>query len=296
METILLAIAAGSLIVALVMSVAAWRLARAERARASARVAALAAAATTPDPSTPRAHPAVTAVAPTGAAPAVAPTTALAGARVSSFASARPGSIAAAARASELAMYPAEDEVPLRSSPPPVSAAAPLADSFLGAATRERHAGPQRILAAAAVVLLVVLGSAAYWLMSRHPANAARAQAVAASTNAPLELVSLRHERQGRRLTLSGLVRNPSAGATIEGLNAVVFLFDAQGGFISSARAEVDFKRLTAGDESPFVVTVDAPSHVARYRVSFRTDAGVVTHVDRRGEQPPATALASGRK
>ena len=39
------------------------------------------------------------------------------------------------------------------------------------------------------------------------------------------------------------------------------------------------------------VVTMDAPSNVARYRVSFRTDAGVVAHVDRRSEQPVATAI-----
>jgi hypothetical protein len=70
-----------------------------------------------------------------------------------------------------------------------------------------------------------------------------------------------------------------------------VFLFDANGGFISSARAGVDFKRLGGGDESPFVVAMDAPSSVARYRVSFRTDAGIVAHVDRRGEQPVATAI-----
>jgi hypothetical protein len=112
-----------------------------------------------------------------------------------------------------------------------------------------------------------------------------------AASHAPLELMSLRHERQGGRLSLSGLVRNPAAGAPIEDLAAVAFLFDAQGGFISSARVGVDFKRLAPGDESPFVITVEAPSNVARYRVSFRTDAGVVAHVDRRTEQPVATAI-----
>jgi hypothetical protein len=67
-----------------------------------------------------------------------------------------------------------------------------------------------------------------------------------------------------------------------------VFLFDQQGGFVTSSRAEVDFKRLVPGDESPFVIAMDAPTNVARYRVSFRTDAGVVPHVDRRGQDLPA--------
>jgi hypothetical protein len=34
------------------------------------------------------------------------------------------------------------------------------------------------------------------------------------------------------------------------------------------------------------VIRVDAPSNVARYRVSFRTDAGIVSHIDRRGQEP----------
>ena len=44
-----------------------------------------------------------------------------------------------------------------------------------------------------------------------------------------------------------------------------------------------DFLKLSAGDESPFVVSLDAPPTVARYRVSFRTDNGIVPHIDRRG-------------
>ena len=69
-----------------------------------------------------------------------------------------------------------------------------------------------------------------------------------------------------------------------------MFLFDAQGGFITSARTGVDFRSLSPGDESPFVLAVDAPGNVARYRVSFRTDDGVVPHIDRRGDtQTPAS-------
>ncbi len=293
METLLLAITALSVVVAAVASIAALRVARAERARSAARVAALSAAALRHDipagETTPHAAPA--AVAP----PVGAPTAPVS--RVSPFAPARPAGALAAARLPDLDIYPDERELPLKPSvAAPVAAASSRAmtESFLGMASRESSGGAQRGLAAAALVLFAVVGVGAYWLIARGDATTAQASAVAASASAPLELISLRHERQGSRLTLSGLIRNPPAGAALDGLTAVVFLFDAQGGFISSARAGVDFKRLVAGDESPFVVTIEAPSQVARYRVSFRTEAGVVTHVDRRAEQPPATALASG--
>ena len=142
-------------------------------------------------------------------------------------------------------------------------------------------------------MLFVLLGGGAYWLLSSGEAATATASAVPAGS-APLELISLRHERQGARLSLSGLVRNPGAGAAVEALTAVVFLFDSNGGFVSSAKAGVDFKRLAPGDESPFVIAVEAPASVARYRVSFRTDAGVVPHVDRRGQDPvAATAVVT---
>lgn len=271
METILLAVTAVSLLVALIMSAAAWRMSRDERARAGARVAALASAAADAQPET---------------------------------------------VSREIAPLPVVDELPLRPAlrivepaplapaappaPAPLAPEAPLAPSapapagFLsGGEAPEESGGRQRGLMAAAAVLFFVLGTGGYWLISGDSltGDAVSASASAPATAAPLELISLRHERQGTKLALSGLVKNPSAGVMVEGLNAVVFLFDAQGSFISSARVGVDFKRLAAGDESPFVVTMDAPSNVARYRVSFRTDAGVVAHVDRRSEQPVATAI-----
>ena len=112
--------------------------------------------------------------------------------------------------------------------------------------------------------------------------------AAAVGPNRPLELVSLRHERLKEKLAVSGLVRNPAAGQPVERLSAVVFLFDRQGAFVTSAKADVDFLKIGAGDESPFVVSLDAPATVVRYRVSFRTDDGVVPHIDRRGSKPLA--------
>jgi hypothetical protein len=281
METILLAVTVASLLVALVMSAAAWRMSREERARAGARVAALAAAAsleqdypTEARPDTPTQWPA-----PHGPATAAS----------------RP--LPAGAGVAELNLNAfAAEELPLRVAPiAPAAivsepAASPnIAGTFLriGEPLHE-SAGRQRGLAFAAVILFVVVGGGAYWALSNGDADTPGAASTAAA--APLELVSLRHERHGSRLSLAGLVRNPSAGTPVEGLTTVVFLFDAQGGFITSGRAGIDFKRIAPGDESPFVITVEAPPNVARYRVSFRTDAGIVAHVDRRGEQPVAAA------
>ncbi len=280
MEIVLLAVTVASLIVALVMSVTAWRLARDEKRRSVARVAALSIAASAPgvDPDhgwqdlSPdhaigfQARPAV-ADKPLMRAPwAPAPLAVEAG----------PLFVAAT--------RPSVAELPLQS--PLVTREVSHASGFLSAASTQPQetSGGQRSLAVAAALLLVGLLGGLAWMM----AGPRGTTAVAVGPNSPLELVSLRHERQNQKLAVSGLVRNPAAGQPVEHLTAVVFLFDRQGGFITSAKAEVDFLKLGAGDESPFVVSLDAPASVSRYRVSFRTDEGVLPHIDRRGAAPLA--------
>jgi hypothetical protein len=144
-------------------------------------------------------------------------------------------------------------------------------------------------LAIAACVLFVALVVGGYWSIFGDTAGVAAIERPTGA--APLELISLRHERKGASLAITGLVRNPAAGALVDQLGAVVFLFDQQGNFVTSARADADFRKLSPGDESPFVVTLGAPTNVARYRVSFRNEAGVVPHVDRRGQEPLAKEL-----
>jgi hypothetical protein len=101
-------------------------------------------------------------------------------------------------------------------------------------------------------------------------------------TPLPLELVALGHDRDGDRLTVRGIVRNPPSGTEVDKLTAVVFMFDRDGNFLGSGRATVESPALGPGGESTFVVTVPGASAVGRYRVSFRTDDRVVPHVDRR--------------
>ena len=152
---------------------------------------------------------------------------------------------------------------------------------------------------AMAVVLLVVIAMSGRGrddasASSRGEAAVAETTARRASANAaaPLELISMRHEREGDTLKVSGLVRNPRDAASMTRVSAVVLAFDRSGAFVASGRAGLDFTTLEAGDESPFVVTVSGGADVARYRVSFRTETGVVQHVDRRAEQMRLSAFA----
>ena len=138
--------------------------------------------------------------------------------------------------------------------------------------------GRPLVKAAVVGVMAVIVGVAA--MMSGGGRAAAPASSVHGA--APLELMSMRHAREGATLTVTGLVRNPPAGAEARRVTAVVFAFDKAGGFVASGRAPLDFAVLEPDDESPFVVTVPNVAGVARYRVSFRTEAGVVRHIDRR--------------
>jgi len=180
---------------------------------------------------------------------------------------------------------PAHDEL-IWNEPAPVREIS-RSSGFLSGTTPAATTGSgsrQHSLAIAAVLLFVGLASGLFWMMSGPRGTSA----AAVGPNMPLELVSLRHDRQNAKLAVSGLVRNPVTGRPVEHLTAVVFLFDQQGTFITSATAPVDFIKLGVGDESPFVVALDAPATVARYRVSFRTGEGVVPHIDRRGATPIA--------
>src|SRR5688572_16002198 len=247
MTTLLLGITVVSLGVALVMSVTAWRLMRDEKRRSAARIAALSAATST-------------------------------AVQANQF----PELPLVEPKVERIARAPWKPAPPIVPEPEPEPAVI-HATGFLGAASVERdNGGRQRGLAIAAFVLFAVMSGGLMWMMSGPEGTSA----VAVGPNTPLELVSLSHARQNEKLAVSGLVRNPVSGQPVERLSAVVFLFDRMGTFVTSSRAHVDFLKLGAGDESPFVVSIEAPATVSRYRVSFRTDDGVVPHIDRRGESP----------
>jgi hypothetical protein len=109
-----------------------------------------------------------------------------------------------------------------------------------------------------------------------------RSGAPAAAQPPALELVALTHERDGDRLIVRGIVRNPGHATGASRLSAVVLLFNAEGRFLTSGRVQVSVAGLAAGTQAPFVITVPGAGDVGRYRVSFRSDDRVVPHVDRR--------------
>jgi hypothetical protein len=127
-------------------------------------------------------------------------------------------------------------------------------------------------LAVALIVTIATLGS--------NPPRPS-ATSAAATRDASLELLSMRHEAAGDALTVTGLVRN-AGGSPAERVIAVVFAFDRAGNFIASGRAPLDLISMAPGDESPFRVSVPHVADVGRYRVSFRTESGIVKHIDRR--------------
>ena len=288
MDVILLGITIVSLAAALVMSVTTWRLMRDDKKRTAARVAALSVAAASPEPLRPAApepEPAPLSK-PAQKAPWSAPASTP---RPSPLATSAPlrmptpitQAVAPSVPTAELPLNQPSRIEPVRTGEPIVT----HATGFLGASEPAHdNGGRQKSLAFAAVILFVALSGGLVWMMA-GPRGTTK---VAVGPNSPLELVSLTHARQNNKLAVSGLVRNPASGKPIEHLSAVVFLFDRMGTFVTSSRANVDFLKIGAGDESPFVVSLDAPATVARYRVSFRTDDGIVPHVDRRGAPPAA--------
>lgn len=98
----------------------------------------------------------------------------------------------------------------------------------------------------------------------------------------PLELVELEHERDGHRLIVRGLVRNPVNGAERDGLIATVLAYSRAGDLLASGRAAVLQSKLSAGETTPFVVGVSGADNINRIRVSFRTASRIELHVDRR--------------
>ena len=145
---------------------------------------------------------------------------------------------------------------------------------------------------AMAIVVIVLVASANRGPDATGDSRTPSTQSASSRSAAPLELISMRHTRDGDKLTVAGLVRNPRSGANVTHVTAVILAFNRAGAFINSARAPLDFTTLEPGEESPFVVTVPSAADVGRYRVSFRTDAGVVRHVDRRASDSTRLAAA----
>ena len=234
---VLIIMTALSATLAVVMTVIAGRLARNERRRADARIAALAAEIHGDEP-TP---------VPAARSPIVA-----------------------------------ADDLPLRSTSAPAPAVA-QPEPFHGVPelTGSRYGAVAAIglFAVASVVAIIVWLSAGPPMAPADPSTATHASE---NTAAPLELTALSHDRDGDRLTVRGIVRNPSSTAALERTEAVVSVFNRDGAFVVSGRAPLRSGALNPRQESMFVVMIGNATDVGRYRISFRSEERVVPHIDRR--------------
>jgi hypothetical protein len=138
---------------------------------------------------------------------------------------------------------------------------------------------------AAFSAVVIAIGAVSMSVRRQGAASPAAAQVQRAPVldAVPLELLSLHHVQEPARLVITGVVQNPRNAATVSRVVATAFLFGADGAFLTSSRAPIDFTTLGPGVESPFVVSVPTSGAVSRYRVGFRTEDGrVISHVDRR--------------
>jgi len=175
--------------------------------------------------------------------------------------------------------------------PTPAGSAGDLSTTGDLFTTPQRAGAGSRFATVAAAGLLVCGGVAALAVVSSSASGEATVRRESSATGAPeppktsviepLELVALGHDRDGDRLTVRGIVRNPASGMALDRVTAVVLVYKEDGGFVSSGRATVDSTELGPGGETAFTVTV-AASQIGRYRVSFRTEDRVVPHIDRR--------------
>lgn len=249
MELALIVTTAISVVLATAMAIFAWRLARTERVRSEARVAALAAELRDVEDVRDQAA---------------------AGIR------------GEPARLRQVAPRQIDFDLDRRSA----RISTPAAEMFQARASdrsRSRLATVVAVgsFAVAASLALVIVTSRGGGSIVERPASPATAPAGAA-TAIPLELVALSHDRDRDQITIRGVVRNPPGGENVDELTAVAYLFDREGGFVGNGGSAIGLPTLRPGAESVFVVSVGHAATVGRYRVSFRTGNHVVPHIDRR--------------
>lgn len=161
----------------------------------------------------------------------------------------------------------------------------PLDRVYFDASTREaKPRGPLLTAAAglvAGVVVIVVMA-----MLADRERSVAVAEPPASSA---LELLSMSHARDGSTLVVTGTVHNAARSQTAP-VTTVVTALDGSGQTIASGMSTMS--SLGPGTTRPFTVRVEHVGSVNRYRVSFRTDAGVLPHVDRRAPRVGAGVVA----
>ena len=161
-----------------------------------------------------------------------------------------------------------------------------VSDRFFAEEQSRTQGNPFRTLAIGVLVVGSAIALVVFASGPRGRSVAAAPTAAEAPAPAPLELVTLGHQREGDRLIVRGVVRH-SNRADLADLTAVVSVFNGQGDIAASGQALVTTAapvstRGAAGIESTFVVTVPGVHEVSRYRVSFKSNNRIIAHLDRR--------------
>jgi hypothetical protein len=141
-----------------------------------------------------------------------------------------------------------------------------------------------------AVGTVIILAMGGLLLTGLNGGGRSHRSAVAAITPS-IELLSMRHARDGETLIVSGLVRNPSMSATPT-LSAVISVVGRDGQVVARGESRLDSDVLGPGKETTFRVAVAEVSDPGRYRVAFVNGSQIVPHVDRRSDLS-RTALAN---
>ena len=72
-------------------------------------------------------------------------------------------------------------------------------------------------------------------------------------------------------------------------------LFDKDGAYFASGKAELEFPALRPGEESPFSVKIPNVTEIGKYRIGFRRDDGsVIAHLDKRGQRAAGSMTEGG--
>jgi hypothetical protein len=137
--------------------------------------------------------------------------------------------------------------------------------------------------------------SAASSLTSPSPAASGATSVSQALQSRPIELLSLKHTVEGSTFSLVGLVVNPIDATPLTHVVAVVYLFDKDGAYFASGKAELEFSGLRPGEESPFKIRIPNVGQIGKYRVGFRREDGsVIAHVDKRGQRAGSMTEGGG--
>lgn len=158
------------------------------------------------------------------------------------------------------------------------------------------RAASRRTVAVAAVCIVWAIVAGSYWWFagvdtSATPESASVASATTVSVPPPVkvpaaprvELVSLSHRFTPAAFLVTGRVRNPTGGAPLHGVVAMVHLVDSAGRVFMTVRAPITRRVWDAGEVSEFSASAARATNVARYRVEFTDNASaVIPHFDLR--------------